>query len=106
MAVRLDPVKSATAHLTIAFRFTDSGKTYAVEVRRGIAQVHESPPSKVDATLLLTTPALRRVLERQTTFAQMLQAGEIKAEGDVAMLARFNGFFDPPAMAAPQLTIR
>ena len=106
MTVRLDPVKSADAQITMAFRFTDTGKVYAVEVRRGIAQVHETKPAKVDATLLLTTSNLHRVMARQTTFAQMLQAGEIKAEGNVATLAKFNSFFDAPATEAPQLTIR
>ena len=106
MTVRLDPVKSAEAQVTMAFRFTDSGKVYAVEVRRGIAQVHESLPTKVDATLILTTPNLHRVMARQTTFAQMLQAGEIKVEGNVATLARFNSFFDAPPTEAPLLTIR
>ncbi len=106
MTVRLDPVKSAEAHVTMAFRFSDSGKIYAVEVRRGIAQVHETMPPKVDATLLLTTSNLHRVMARQTTFAQMLQAGEIKAEGNVATLAKFNSFFDAPATEAPLLTVR
>lgn len=106
MTVRLDPVKSADAQVTMAFRFTDSSKVYAVEVRRGIAQVHESMPAKVDATLNLTTTHLHRVMARQTTFAQMLQAGEIKAEGNVATLARFNSFFDAPASEAPLLTVR
>ncbi len=106
MTVRLDPVKSADAQLTMAFRFTDTGKVYAVEVRRGIAQVHETLPAKVDAALNLTTADLYRVMTRQSTFAQMLQKGEIKAEGNVANLAKFNGYFDPPATEAPQLTVR
>ena len=106
MTVRLDPVKSADAQLTMAFRFTDTGKVYAVEVRRGIAQVHETLPAKVDAALNLTTADLYRVMTRQSTFAQMLQKGEIKAEGNVATLAKFNGYFDPPATEAPLLTVR
>ena len=106
MTVRLDPVKSADANVTMAFRFTDTGKVYAVEVRRGIAQVHEALPVKVDAILVLTTADLHRVMARQTTFAQMLQKGEIKAEGNVATLAKFNGYFDPPATEAPMLTVR
>ena len=106
MTVRLDPVKSAEAHITMAFHFTDTGKVYAVEVRRGIAQVHETLPAKVDATLNLTTADLQRVMARQSTFAQMLQKGEIKAEGNVATLAKFNGYFDPPATEAPMLTVR
>ncbi len=106
MTVRLDPVKSADANLTMAFRFTDTNAIYAVEVRRGIAQVHEKLPAKVDATLLLTTADLHRVMGRQTTFVQMLQKGEIKTEGNIAMLAKFNSFFDSPATEAPLLTIR
>ena len=106
MTVRLDPVKSADANVTMAFRFTDSGQVYAVEVRRGIAQVHEALPAKVDATLILTTSDLHRVMAKQTTFAQMLQKGEIKSEGNVATLAKFNGYFDPPATEAPLLTVR
>ncbi len=106
MTVRLDPVKSADANVTMAFRFTDSGQVYAVEVRRGIAQVHEALPTKVDATLNLTTADLHRVMAKQTTFAQMLQKGEIKVEGSVATLAKFNGYFDPPATEVPMLTVR
>ncbi len=106
MTVRLDPVKSADANVTMAFRFTDTGKVYAVEVRRGIAQVHEVLPVKVDATLVLTTADLQRVMARQATFAQMLQKGEIKAEGNVATLAKFNAYFDPPATEVPMLTVR
>lgn len=106
MAVRLDPVKSDEAKVTVAFRFTDTSQVYAVEVRRGIAQVHEVLPKKVDVTVWLTTPQLHRVMARQTTFAQMFQTGEIKAEGKVTALAQFNTFFDAPATEAPPLTIR
>ena len=110
LTVRLDPVKSADAHLTVAFRITDTNQAYAVEVRRGIAQVHESlntsGPAKTDVTLRLTAAVMQRVMARQTTFAAALQAGEIKAEGEVASLARFNSFFDQPANVAPALTAR
>jgi alkyl sulfatase BDS1-like metallo-beta-lactamase superfamily hydrolase len=106
MTVRLDPVKSAEAHLTIAFDITDTKQTYAVEVRRGIAQVHETKPAKVDATLRLPLSVMQRIIARQTTLAAALQAGEIKAEGEVALLARFNGFFDAAPSVAPALTVR
>ncbi len=106
LTVRLDPVKSADAHLTVAFRLTDANQSYAVEVRRGVAQVHESSPLKADVTLQLTTAVMQRIITRETSFAAALQAGEIKAEGDVTTLARFNSFFDQPASAAPALTAR
>ena len=106
LTVRLDPVKSADAHLTVAFRITDANQGYGVEVRRGVAQVHENLPGNADVTLNLTTPLMQRVIARQTTLAAAVQAGEIKAEGNVALLARFNSFFDPPASEAPALTAR
>ena len=106
MTVRLDPVKSADAHLTVAFQFTDTAQGYGVEVRRGIAQVHETLPSKADATLKLTTQTLNRIIARQTTFPEAMKAGEVKAEGNLAALPKFLSFFDPPTNTPPALTVR
>lgn len=106
MTVRLDPVKTADVHLRVGFRFTDTGRGYALEVRRGVAQLHESLPAQVDVTLHLTVNDLHRIILRQTTFAEALKAGEIKADGKTAELARFFSFFDAPASEPPALTAR
>ena len=106
MTVRLDPLKTADVQLTVGFRFTDTGRSYALEVRRGIAQLHESLPAEVDVTLNLTVSDLHRIILRQTTFADALKTGEIKADGKQAELARFFGFFDAPASEPPPLTAR
>jgi alkyl sulfatase BDS1-like metallo-beta-lactamase superfamily hydrolase len=106
MTVRLDPVKTADVHLIVAFRITDSGRGYALEVRRGVAQLHESLPPEADVTVSLTLNDLQRIILRQTTFADALKAGEIKAEGRQSELARFFGFFDAPASDPPPLTAR
>jgi len=106
MTVRLDPVKTADVHLTVGFRFTETGRGYALEVRRGIAQLHESLPAEVDVTLNLTVSDLHRIILRQTTFADALKTGEIKADGKQTELARFFGFFDAPASEPPPLTAR
>jgi alkyl sulfatase BDS1-like metallo-beta-lactamase superfamily hydrolase len=106
MTVRLDPVKTADVHLTVAFRITDTGRGYALEVRRGVAQLHETLPAQADVTLNLTMNDLQRIILRQTTFADALGAGEIKAEGKQEELARFFGFFDAPASQPPALTAR
>jgi len=106
MTVRLDSVKTADVHLAVAFRFTDTGQGCALEVRRGVAQLHESLPAQADVTVHLTVNDLHRIILRQTTFADALKAGEIKAEGKTVELARFFSFFDPPASEAPALTAR
>ncbi len=106
MTVRLDPVKSRDAHLTVAFRFSDTGDAYAVEVRRGVAQIHEKTLPQADVALNLTMSVMQRIIARQTSFMAALQAGEIRAEGNAALLARFYGFFDSLTNEAPPLTAR
>lgn len=106
MTVRLDSVKTADVHMTVAFRFKDSGETYAVEIRRGIAQLHETMPAQADVTLTMTVNDLNRIVFRQTNFLDALKAGEISAAGKPAELPRFFGYFDPPAAEAPALTAR
>jgi alkyl sulfatase BDS1-like metallo-beta-lactamase superfamily hydrolase len=106
MTVRLDPVKTADVHLTVAFRITDIGRGYALEVRRGVAQLHETLTVQADVTVNLTMNDLQGTILRQTTFADALKAGEIKAEGKQEELARFFGFFDSPASETPALTAR
>lgn len=106
MAVRLDPVKSADVHLLVGFRITDAGRGYALEVRRGIAEFHESLPAHSDVTLSLTLGELQRIILHQTSFADSLKSGETKVEGSRGELERFFGFFDAPATEPPSLTAR
>ncbi len=106
MTVRLDPVKSADAHIIVAFKFTDTDDGLALEVRRGVAQLHESLPVKADITVNLTMSVMQRIIARQTNFLNAIQAGEIKAVDKVADLARFFGLFDQPATELPPLTAR
>lgn len=107
MTVRLDPVKSADAHTTVAFAITDTGETYALEVRRGVAQVHEGLPAKVDATLSISLATMQKLVARQLTLVGALQSGEVKIQGSAALLTRFYGFFDPlTTPEPPPLTVR
>lgn len=107
MTVRLDPVKSADAHITVAFAITDTGETYALEVRRGVAQVHEGLPTKVDATLAISLATMQKLIARQITMVAALQSGEVKIQGSAALLTRFYGFFDPlTSPEPPPLTVR
>ena len=101
MTVRLDPVKSADAHLTVAFNITDTSETYALEVRRGVAQVHESAPTKADATLSISLATMQKLIARQLTLVGALQSGEVKIQGNMALLTRFYGFFDPLTTPEP-----
>lgn len=106
MSVRLDPAKCVDVHFTVAFRFTDTGQHYGLEIRRGVAEVQESLPQGIDATLSLTTTSVQRILTGLTTFLAALKAGEIKAEGDLAVLEKFLGCFEDLPMEPPELAAR
>jgi alkyl sulfatase BDS1-like metallo-beta-lactamase superfamily hydrolase len=106
LTVRLDPVKTSDVHLIVGFRITDTSQRYALEIRRGVAQLHESLPAHADVTLNLTLADLQRIIVHQTTFADEIKAGRMKLEGKQIELDRFFGFFDAPASEPPPLTAR
>lgn len=101
MTVRLDPVKSADAHVTVAFRLTDKAQSCALEVRQGIAQLHDPAPSDA-ASVNLTSAQLYRVMNGEATIPQVMQI----ADSDRAAIARFFSYFDAPARDPVALTLR
>jgi alkyl sulfatase BDS1-like metallo-beta-lactamase superfamily hydrolase len=94
--------------VTLAFRFTDRGEAYALEIRRGIVEVHRTMPERADAVLVLAATLLQR-LGRQfvSKLPEALTSGEIRLEkGTPDFLREFFGCFDPPPTELPRLTLR
>jgi len=46
MAVHLDPHKSITVNMCVGFNFTDSGESWMVHVRHGVADIKKNGPVK------------------------------------------------------------
>lgn len=106
--VRIDPHKCMDTNLTLAFRFTDRGETYALEVRRGVVEVHHKQPQKTDAVLALAAKTLyangRQFVPK---LPQLLQSGEVRIEqGTPTVLLAFFACFDKPIAELPRLTLR
>ncbi len=105
---RVDPAKCLDKHLTLAFRFTDRDEAYALEVRRGIVEVHRTMPERPDAVLTLAATTLQG-LGRQfaSQLPEALRSGAIRLEkGTPDVLREFFGCFDPPPTELPRLTLR
>ncbi|MCO7273584.1 alkyl sulfatase dimerization domain-containing protein [Cellulosimicrobium cellulans] len=93
LRVRLDPEKSADVDLTVAWDFPDTGRSVAVQVRRGVAVVHDVPPGDVDATVTIDAAAVRALSRDITAVDDVLaRAADVT---DAAVVRRFLGFFDP-----------
>ena len=107
LAVRLDAQKSANVHQTMAFNLSDSGKTYAVEIRRGIAQFHSQAPQQIDSTLTTTKPVLDRLVVHEITVGKAVSDGQATVTGDRAAAEAFFGYFESPTPRSDiKLTVR
>ena len=105
LTVRLDPMKSADARVTVAFRLSDKGQSCALEVRRGVAQLHDPAPN-TGASIVLTSAQLYGALSGAATIAQLMITPGVVAEADRASVAQFFSYFDPPAKDPIALTVR
>jgi alkyl sulfatase BDS1-like metallo-beta-lactamase superfamily hydrolase len=101
MTVRLDPVKSADAHVTVAFRLTDNAQSCALEVRRGIAELHDPAPAG-SASIRLSSAELYRVMNGESTIPQVMRI----VDADRPAVAQFFSCFDAPARDPIALTVR
>ncbi|WP_415960364.1 alkyl sulfatase C-terminal domain-containing protein [Streptomyces sp. 021-4] len=105
-AVRLDADAAADTHLTLGFRFTDTGDACALEIRRGVAVFHPEPPPALDATLVTTAALIHQLLLGTTTPADALRHGDITVEGDPATVHTFFGYFDKPPTEPVKMVLR
>jgi alkyl sulfatase BDS1-like metallo-beta-lactamase superfamily hydrolase len=105
--IRLKAEQTNDVKMTMGFVFPDVNESYALEIRRGVAQFHEQMPEKTDATLTLNKGTLNRVLLQQIKFQDAVIAGEIRiSSGTTAVVQRFFSYFEPPLAGVIELTLR
>ena len=86
---------------------TDVDGSYALEIRRGIAEFHREVPQKADVILSMEKSDVDRVLTGQTTFAAAVKDGSIALKrGNVADVARFFNYFETPDVNSIRLIAR
>jgi alkyl sulfatase BDS1-like metallo-beta-lactamase superfamily hydrolase len=98
MSVRLDHQKSDGRTVGVNLAFTDSGDNYALELSNSV--LHNTKGrvlAKPDVSLRLSQPALFKMLVAKVPLAQLVQAGEVKLEGNPAALSFLANLieFDP-----------
>jgi alkyl sulfatase BDS1-like metallo-beta-lactamase superfamily hydrolase len=107
-SVCIDPARCADLQVTLVFRMTDRKESYALELRRGILQVHEHPPAAVELQLALKTATLYDLLrDIATQLPAGLESGTVALEhGTREQLSAFFNSFDQPARRMPALASR
>jgi alkyl sulfatase BDS1-like metallo-beta-lactamase superfamily hydrolase len=98
MAVRLDHQKSDGKAVGINLTFTDSGEHYALELSNSVLHnTRDRVLPHPDLSLRMSQPALFKMLVAKVPLAQLVQAGEVKLEGNPAALSFLANMaeFDP-----------
>lgn len=111
LSVRVSAERCFDEHRFMRFRFTDSGRSTTLELRRGVLQIHEQEVTTGRAPepcLALKTADLGRLLfGGVAAFPQLMAEGAVWLEqGTLPELAAFFSFFDPRPTRLPQLASR
>ncbi|WP_322057722.1 alkyl sulfatase dimerization domain-containing protein [Paraburkholderia sp. J63] len=107
-SVRIDPARCADVRMTLAFRIADRAQTFALEVRRGVLQIHEGTHREVDVQLALDSQALYTLLgDLAARLPAALADGSVVLErGTPAQVRAFFDCFERPAGRMPALAAR
>ncbi len=97
----IDPEKSAGVQSVVKVTFSDIKKSWALHVRRGVAEVTDVVPKKVDATVILPRLTWAQIVLRQTTLDEAIKSGKAAIEGDKKALAEVIASFDKVSTAKP-----
>jgi alkyl sulfatase BDS1-like metallo-beta-lactamase superfamily hydrolase len=93
MAVKLDPDKSADVDRVVGFRFPDTGETFCVHVRRGVAEVKEGLPERMDNVITTDSDVWKEIVAGLRNPAVAYVKGDIRVEGGKFELVKFLGLF-------------
>jgi alkyl sulfatase BDS1-like metallo-beta-lactamase superfamily hydrolase len=93
LEAQIDPQASKDLESIVQITFADLNKSWALHVRHGVAEVTESVPDNVDATLTLPRLVWVQIVLNETTLAEALSSGKAVLEGsEETLLAVFNSF--------------
>ncbi|WP_271103215.1 alkyl/aryl-sulfatase [Pseudomonas tohonis] len=91
---RIDPEKSSDVNLTLGFVFPDIGEEWALEVRRGVAQLHRGIPEGTTLKLTFDKTYLDTVISGENGLLKGALLGDVKVDGNLLDIKTFLGCFD------------
>jgi alkyl sulfatase BDS1-like metallo-beta-lactamase superfamily hydrolase len=91
---RVDPEKANDVQLTLGFEFPDIGEQWALEVRRGVVQLHKGIPEGTPLKLTLDKTYLDTVMSGENGLLKGVLLGDVKVDGNLLDIKTFLGCFD------------
>lgn len=93
MAVRLRAEETLDVDMVLAITFTDIEQSWAIHVRRGVAEIRPREVAEADLRLTTTAVTWRRMLAGKINRAGAFTSGAVQLEGRMADLVRFLAWF-------------
>jgi alkyl sulfatase BDS1-like metallo-beta-lactamase superfamily hydrolase len=86
LEAQIDPETSKDLESIVQITFSDLGRSWALHVRRGVAEVTEIVPDNVDVTLSLPRLVWAKIVLNETTLQDVITSGEVTVDGSVETL--------------------
>ncbi|USG62069.1 MBL fold metallo-hydrolase [Sneathiella marina] len=96
MRVSLDSDKAAEVDTIIGFEFTDTGETFGIHVRKGIAEVTDGFPENPEASLKTESLVWKEILAKRRNPAVAFASGDVDINGSIIDMLGFLSLFTPP----------
>ncbi len=94
LETQIDPKKSASLEKSVKVTFTDLKKSWAIHVRRGVAEVTASSSDKVNATLELPREVWAQIVLKDLSMDEAISTGKASVSGSKEDLAVVFGAFE------------
>lgn len=95
LPVFLDPAKAEDAYTEVGFRFPDTGESYAVFVRRGVAEIRDEFPADPDITVVVDSQLWKEIMAQRRSALAALAKGELTVQGGRIAFGHFMKMFQP-----------
>ena len=95
LGVRLNGPKAEGKHIVLNWEFPDTQERFAMTLENSaLTYIEGASAANADAGITLPRSLLNRIIAKQTTFPEAMQAGQIQATGNVTKLAELMSLMD------------
>lgn len=91
---RVDPEKSGDVQLTLGFEFPDINEQWALEIRRGVVQLHQGIPEGTTLKLSMDKRFMETLLTGEGGLIKGALLGDVKVDGSLLDIKTFLACFD------------
>jgi alkyl sulfatase BDS1-like metallo-beta-lactamase superfamily hydrolase len=97
LAIQIDGPRAGDRHITLHWRFTDTGNEHSLTLQHGVLTHRRGAPAgPIDATVSVPRSALNDVIAGAATVDVLVASGRLAVEGDQGKLGELLGLLDPP----------